>query len=462
MRNFPLYAAAMAALGITTIVHAEPTTEELMQQLEALKQKVQQLEQAQQNLVTREDVTATVEAVIRDSDKRSQLFSVEGFTAGWSDGKFLLQSSDGNFSLHPYIWMQVRNTTSWREDGKQPGDRDDIENGFEIRRVKYGIDGNAFSKALTYKFQWQVGRSNGTPSMDDAWVKYKFAPQWSIRGGQFSDPLAHESLVSSRRFVAAERSYTNDYFSQADNYVQGVSLIYDAPGSLRGEFAFTDGANIVSLAGNRSNQNQNFQDFETNNADWGAAGRVEFLAFGDWKNYDDFSALGTKDNMLVLGAGLDYTEVGDTGFLTHTIDAQYETHCGLALYAAYYGRYTKDSPAGVNKPDPVTGITPVTNHQDLYDWGAIAQASYLINPKFEVFARYGFLGLDSDGVPAGKSDKVQEVTVGANYYVHGQNAKFTIDAGWLPDGAPIADDGAGILAGNDASYYLRAQFQLAL
>src|SRR4051812_2056312 len=270
----------MAALGISTAAYAAdgPTTEELMQQLEALKAKVQQLEQAQQNYVSREDVTATVEAVLRDSEKRSQLFAIEGFTAGWTDGKFILQSGDGNFLMHPYAWLQVRNTTSWRVDGKQPNDSDDIENGFEIRRLKFGVDGNAFTPALTYKFQFQVNRKDGTPNLDDAWVKYKINDQFSIRGGQFSDPFAHESLVSSRRFVAAERSYTNEIFSPADDYVQGVSLLYDAKGPLRAEVAFHDGMNLTTFSGNRNNNNQNFQDFETNNADWGVAGRVEYLA----------------------------------------------------------------------------------------------------------------------------------------------------------------------------------------
>src|SRR4051812_5759626 len=112
MRHFSLYAAAMAALGISASVFAaEPTAQELMDQIEALKAKVAALEAAQQNQITREDVDATVQSVLRDADKQSQLFAVEGFTAGWSEGKFLLQSSDGNFLLHPYFWMQFRNTT---------------------------------------------------------------------------------------------------------------------------------------------------------------------------------------------------------------------------------------------------------------------------------------------------------------------------------------------------------------
>jgi hypothetical protein len=460
MRRISLYAAAMAALGISITAYAdEPTTKELMEQLEALKAKVAQLEAQQQNQITRQDVDETVQSVLRDADKQSQLFAMEGFTAGWSEGKFILQSSDGNFMLHPYFQFQLRNTTNWRIDGKQPNNNDDMQNGFEIRRMKIGFDGNAFSKDLTYAFQWATDRKSGNLQLEDAWVKYKFADDYSFRAGQFKDPFAHESLVSSKRFVAAERTFTNDFFSTGDNYVQGATLIYDAKGPLHIEGGFHDGASFnVPPAGTRSNTNQNFQDFPTNNADWGAAARAEYLVMGDWKNYDDFSAMGTKDNLLVIGAGVDYTESGDTAWFSHTVDAQYEMTNGLALYAAYYGRYTKDSPVGTAGLGEPAGI----DHQDLYDWGAIAQASYLINPKLEIFARYGYLRLDEDGVADGTEQNIHEITGGGNYFLQGHNAKITLDIGWLPNGAPFNDDGAGILAGNDPSFYLRGQFQLLL
>jgi len=130
MRNYRVYVAAMAALGIaTTIYAAEPTREELQAQLDELKAKVSQLEQAQQNFVNRQDVDATVKAILQDADQRSKLFAMEGFTAGYTDGKFILQSSDGNFLLHPWLQFQLRNTTSWRIDGKQPTNNDDIQNG---------------------------------------------------------------------------------------------------------------------------------------------------------------------------------------------------------------------------------------------------------------------------------------------------------------------------------------------
>jgi hypothetical protein len=454
MRNYRLYAAAMAALGITTTLYAaEPTREELQQELDELKAKVAQLEDAQQNFVNKQDVDATVKAILQDADQRSKLFAMEGFTAGYTDGKFILQSSDGNFMLHPWLQFQVRNATSWRIDGKNPNGTDDIQNGFEIRRMRFAFDGNAFSKDLTYLFQFNSDRHDGHTFVEDAWARYQFADTWAFRVGQFKDPLAHDSLVSSKYFLAAERSYTNDFFSNADNYVQGASLIYGNPHTpLHVEAAFTDGANIMDFNGNRANFNQNFEDFSTNNANYGGAARVEYLVMGDWKNYTQYSAYNVKEETMVVGAGVDYTEIGHAGFLTTTADAQYQNPNGISLYAAWYGKYTKDDPAGLN----------VTSTQDLFDWGAIAQAGYMINRKWEVFARYGYLHLDGDFVPAGFDNEVHEITVGTNYYFVGHAAKFTLDFGWLPSGAPLNDDGADILQNKSATYYLRGQFQLLL
>lgn len=227
-----------------------------------------------------------------------------------------------------------------------------------------------------------------------------------------------------------------DVFTGGDNFVQGVSLIWEPKMPLRAEAAFTDGAN---------QSNTNFQDFPTNPADFGFAGRIEYLAFGSWGKYEDFSAMKNKEDLLVIGAGADYTEAGDTDTLLHTADAQYE--CGrLGLYAAYLGRSISN---------------PTGGGSDAYDYGALAQAAYMLDAHWEPFVRYDFIRFDSVSAAADKN--VHEITVGANYYVQEHAAKFTIDATWLPNGSPVADDSAGILTNNGGNeYVLRAQFQLLL
>jgi phosphate-selective porin OprO/OprP len=429
---------------------AEPTQAELMQQIEALRAKVEQLEAKQnsttQRLDTRE-VDATVNQVLKDADSRSQFLQAQGFTAGYNKGKFLIQSEDGNFVFHPWLQFQPRFVANSRQNAKDNSSSDDFESGFEIRRMKFGFDGNVYGPDLTYQFQWATDRNSGNPVLEEAWVRYVMGKQWVIKGGQVKDPFAHESLVSSKRLLAAERTLLTDNFTGGDNFVQGVSLGWDdGPDGfpIRAEVAYTDGSN---------GSNQNFQDFPTTKANWGAAARIEWLAFGKWAQYEDFSAMGNEENLLVFGAAADYTEAGDTETLLHTLDAQFEMG-RLGLYGAYYGRTVEDLKLG-------TGAT-AANH-NTYDWGFILQGAYVINDKWEPFLRYDFINFDEAGLAAGTENEVHEITAGVNYYLHGHNAKFTADFTYLPNGSPVADSGADILANNgEAEYLFRAQFQLLL
>jgi hypothetical protein len=467
-------AVVVLACGVAGISRAgtagaatEPTKEELQQQLNELKAKVAELERRQSQQTSTAPATATASSptqadgaltlspaqqVQLDAGRRSHLMDVEGFTAGYKNGKFLIQSADGNFVFHPWLQLQFRNVTNWRENGKGPGD-DDLENGFELRRVKLGFDGNLFSPDMTYLFDWATDRNSGQLILEEAWARYQFTGDWAVRGGQLKDPFAHESLVSSKRLLAVERSLLNDTFTGGDNFVQGVTLMYQPGGNkggLRVEGAFTDGA--------KNNFNQNFQDFPTTNADFGGAVRAEYKVFGDWAAYDQFTALGVKNDLLVLGAGADFTEIGHTNVLLQTLDAQYATPNGLAVYAAYLGRYTADGPP---QATPVTG--PATTTADYYDWGFLVQGSYLIRQKWEPFVRYDYMRLSQEGLAAGANGKVSEITAGVNWYVVQQAAKLTLDFTYLPNGTPIADSGADILANNDDSEFLiRAQFQLLL
>ena len=281
--------------------------------------------------------------------------------------------------------------------------------------------------------------------LEEAWSKYRFNDSFAMKAGQYKGPFAHESLVSSKKLMAAERTLLNDQFTGGDNFLQGVSFIFNdqlKQGPIRAEAAITDGI--------KNNANQNFQDFPTNNADFGLEGRVEYFVMGNPKQYEDFEALNNKTDLLVLGGGLDWTEAGNTNFFLQTADVQYENTNGLGLYGAFYGRYTQNAPVGVNPAPPAAA----PSENDIYDWGLIAQAGYLIQQKWEPFVRYSFIDFDSDGLAAGVENQVHEITFGVNYFIFGHNAKFTLDGTWLPNGSPVADDGAGILANDGNSEFL--------
>ena len=427
---------------------AEPTTDELRQQIEQLQAKVQQLETNQQQSAAASDVDATIDRVLRDAEKRSQLMQMEGFTAGYDDG-FKLRSADGNFLLNPYFQFQFRNTTNFTDspavfdaDGDIIGfdDDEDVQNGFEVRRMKFGFRGNAFTPDLTYNFRWETQENGGGVTLEDATVQYQFADNLAVRAGQWKDDWTHEETVSSSRQLAADRSLLNELIAGGlTDYVQGVMLVINPQDSpWRANLAYHDGANT---------DNTDWQENTGGNAltggpNFGVSGRVEYKFSGDWRSYDDFSAMNNNDNLLVVGGGVDYTQSGDNDLWFHTVDVQWENTNGLSLYGAYVANWADTDP------------------DDVYNWGALGQVGYMFNETTEVFGRVDYTQFDFD--TATGEDDFWEATVGLNYYWRGHAAKFTVDVTWLFDGSPTNVTGIGVLASDDDEFIIRGQFQLLL
>jgi hypothetical protein len=442
--SVPAIVAGSLACSAAVAHAAEPSQQQdMQQQIQALQQQIDQLKTAQQTAAA----SATVDSVLKDADLRSDpklQATATDFTAGYKGGKFVLQSADGNFSLNPNFQLQVRNVTNHRENGGE----ESTENGFELRRAKFGFAGNVYSKDLTYEFLWETNRNTGAVAMQDAWVRYRFAPSWLVRAGQFKDPLGKEQTGSSKRLLAAERSLLNELLIGGDNYVQGLTLIYGPKeGPFKAEFGITDGTQSA---------NTNFLDdvgTPDTRADFGVAGRGEYQILGnDFKGYDDFTAMNQTEPLLVLGAGVDFTQNGDSDLITYTVDAQFETTKGLGLFGAIIGRSaTVFNAAG----------------DDADDIGFVLQAGQMLGVTFakaewEAFGRVSYTDLDDARVADPFESEVPELTIGVNGYFRGHSSKITIDATYLPNGSPQNVDGAGILQSDEDQFVLRAQYQLLI
>jgi hypothetical protein len=452
----------------------EPTTQQMMDKINALQAKVDQLQGQQQQTIA--DQQAVAQQVLADSSKHTQLMDLDGMTAGYDEeaNRFFIKSADGSFLLRPWIHIQVRDSTSYRVMGASHSS--DTENGFEIRRARLGFDGNLFSPNFTYFINWATYRENSTgtvagatgetvpeiigglPVLEEAWVKYHFGDTpYYIKAGQMHDPLDHEAIVGSK-YREPEVSLTGDIFANTDTFTQAATFIYDPKTSIRFEGGVTDGIRAA---------NTNFEDSPVGNGihyDWGVAGRAEYKAMGNWHDYDQLTSLNDKDDLMVFGLGVDDSEGSGPYFnsLSHTLDAQYATTNGLFFYGSYFGRYTEHNP-GIPSGAPVsTGFgTPGVAGKDTYEYSALAQAAYLINGKFEPFVRYEYLHLA--GTPAGSQNNVNEISVGANYYVHGHNVQLTGQVMYLPDGIPVNDDSNDVLISNNhAEIVIIAQVQLLL
>jgi hypothetical protein len=436
--------AAAALAGVGSMAHAgEPTSDELREQMRQLQNRLDQLEQ-RSAASSEEQVQKTVERVLNDANDRSQLLQMEGFTAGYKGGKFLIQDAAGNWTLHPNFQFQLRNNTNWRHSdpitdtsGAIVGfdGEDDIQHGFEIRRMKLGFDGNAFNPNLSYYFLWATNRSGGGLSLEQAWVKYMFGDQWGMRAGQIRNPLIHEQDTSSSKQLAGDRSLTNTLITgTGEAFTQAVTAVYDAAPILA-EIGVGDGFDTG---------NTDFRDSSAGNFD--VFGRVNYFVHGTKSQYGDFTARGNKEDLLVIGGGVDFTQTGSTNNWLYTIDGQWENTGGLSVYVAYTGKLITESADGSD---------------DVHNWGVIGQAGYMLNDAWEVFGRAGYSKFDNEN--SFGEDTWCELTGGVNWYIAGGHAaKITVDLTVLPNGSPRDDAGSGILASDDTEALLRAQFQLLL
>ena len=449
-------AASVAALfAAGTVAWAADSNTQPDARVQALESRIATLEA--QQAANSKDLAATVDAVLRDAEKRSQLLANGGDMGAGYDNGFYIKAGDA-WLFKPGVQFQFRNDTNYREDGKNGKDAD-WENGFEVRRMRFDFTGNAFSKDLTYFFQWEADRNSGTVGLLEAYAQYMFADDWGFRLGEMKDPVTHEFFASTKKQLAVETSLMDALIGGGvTGYTQGAFLIY-------GNYNKNTPINVI--AGFTDGANQTNTDFTKrtdlttavpgkHTVDWGAVARAEWKVMGDWKNYADFTAKGTKEETLVLGAAGDWTQAGDGNLFVATVDGQYENPNGLGLYLAGVYNHTEAD---------LTGFT-----QDNDNWGIIAQASYLINGNWEVFGRYDVTLYDNEIATATASeDTFHEITVGVNYYMGadgaaGHRAKFTVDLSYLPSGSPKAVTGAGVLDSNDFNneWMLRAQFQLLI
>ena len=453
MHNRLLLTLAMTMYATTALAAAPPSTQELLDRVDALEKEVAELkaERSPQKVPAVES-RATIGEIQTDAQRRSQLVDLQPLNLGYHPNRgLIIQSDDGRFLIHPWLFVQIRNDTTYRQDAVPEGGTQ-TDNGFELRRFKLGIDGNLYSKDLTYQFIQGFDRHNGNPMLEDAWVKYAIpGTPYFVRGGQIRNPLDHEQITFGTQQLTVERSLVADIFAGGEGLVQGVAVGYDDGGAVRAEVAFTDGLR---------SQDTDFEDFPDTPANWGASGRVEWKLTGDWNQYRAFSALGAKSDLLVLGAGMDFTEAGDTGQFTHVVDAHYASPSGLSLYAAYVGRYTANNQG---PPNTNGGSAAPGPSADTYDPTFRVQAGYLVYPTWEPFVRYEYIHFDPAELTAGAEPVLHEFTAGINHYIYGQRAKFSLDLSYLPNGSPVKNDSSGVLINSGSNeWILRLQFQFML
>jgi len=483
-----LPAMVLIAMGISVsaayAADGDGTSDQMQRRIDQLEAQVQTLENRQAQ--SQADLLAAINKMVQEADQRSQLMSMTGSTAGYDEATgFHIGSDDGRFLLHPFVLFQFRGVGDYRTNHVNSGSEiapdsgTSTQTGFDTRRLEVGLDGSIMSANLRYYFQWRT--DSYVSGLQDAYITYRLGDHspWTIKAGQFIDPVWHEDNVPDSEILAVDRSLADaliggGFASQgaAQERVQGAGAIYNG-GAWRATGIFHDGA-----ASQNSDFTHSSPELATSgfpNENWGVSGRFEYMVIGNdaaWGEYEDFTAKGNKNDLLVLGAGADYTEAGSNHAIAWTTDAQWENTSGVGAYAAFLGQHVDlANSAGVSSGSsmpPIAIYEPGPPQQSYNSYGYLIQGNYAFNPRWEAFGRYDFTHLD-DGLYSSNlsandlEHNIHEITVGLNYYLHGHHAKFTVDGSWLPSGSPADLPALGILRNNGQSEFIvRAQCQLQI
>jgi hypothetical protein len=480
-------AATTSTVAFAEEAAAEQTAEQMLAEAKALIAAAE-AKQAAAKVEAAESRDAALARVLDDADRRStptglaspaflqeEIDDPDPFTAG-HNGKFLLQSADGSFSMQPNAQLQIRyvanfNSVDALDDGIPVGDTgvgESFQNGLELRRVKLGIKGVAFSDDLSYDIKFAFNRDAASDDddlvLENGYIDY--TPETGLFGsdglgfriGQFKDPTFFEESTSSSRQLAADRSMLNEVLAGGQtDFIQAAGLLYKGD-KVKALFTINDGLN---------SDNTNFTD-EFDDIDLGIAGRVDLVVLGDSdKPFRDFTALGNQADAARVGAGF-FVDINDgetdsQNSVLATVDASYETATGLGFFVAGVMAYNDDEQTRANDAGEF-----ITTASDGVDFGGLVKVSQVLDDEqgWEIFGAYDFIIFDE--VDSSGEDFYHEVVVGVNKYWQGHKVKMTIDAACALNGTPDAlGSGSGIGyqrdgSSDDPQIAIRGQFQLLL
>jgi phosphate-selective porin len=125
--------------------------------------------------------------------------------AGWNGDHFYIKSSDGQFQIMPYGYVQS-DYRGYTGDGAP-------SNTFLIRRARFGFQGN-YGKHYDFALLIDAAASNGI-SLRDLYLNVKPIKELQFQVGQFKEPFAQEVLTAVTNIDFIERSLASLLYPSA-------------------------------------------------------------------------------------------------------------------------------------------------------------------------------------------------------------------------------------------------------
>src|SRR6266516_3037926 len=158
---------------------------------------------------------------------------------------FALQSADTNFVLKLRGLLQLDSRTYLNDGGINNNDT------FLLRRARPIFEGTVF-RDFDFLFVPELGGTS-SPSILDAYVNYRYAPEVQLRAGKFKVPVGLEQLQSDSQGYFIERGYPSQLTPSRD---LGLQLHGEVLG---GVFNYAVGA-FNGVGDNRNSSNADFDD----------------------------------------------------------------------------------------------------------------------------------------------------------------------------------------------------------
>jgi len=480
-------AAVLASRGYADV---PATNEDLANQVQELKTRLAQLEAKEnENWLTTErsnQIKAIVEDVLADAKTRGQFQN--GADVGYNGG-FYVQSPDKNYKLvingytqirYTFSDSQVQNAAAFSTKPKS-GDA----SGIDFRYLRLTFSGNAFTPNLTYLFtgDFAGGSSNVNDfQVVDAYVAYKFNDLVNLRVGAFLAPFSRLEYISSGLALVDFPAVFNP-FDPARSF--GVSLYGDI---IKDQFLYEVNMNN----GPQSNHNGRVADLGglTDNRP-SFYGRLQYFGgTGKPSDFTDESDL-RKDTSTAawnINAALGYESAntsntafpgkqgsetipgvstmprsGFVGFPLNgdlyraTIDGELKYQGWEFLAAGFIQQINENPGAGITTP--TSGTVPATlppgfgSHMSFFQASYYGQIGYMLNKQWEIVGRAGQI------LTEGGPNRMEEYSLGLNYFMYGKNVKIQGDVTYIPNEAALSNSTFGTFV-NTQDLVARLQLQL--
>ncbi|MFN0207871.1 MAG: porin [Planctomycetota bacterium] len=374
-----------------------------------------------------------LDARVNSQEKKEEATASISFKNG-----FFLKSSDGNYSLHP--WIVLRERFTFVDVGNVSGLANEDIGSFETRTARIWLDGHAVTPDLTYLIMFDL--AGATSLLRDGWIDYKFDNAFHVRVGQQKRPIDYEGFSYAPQTGLVDKAPSVVFFQRnpGEDFEAGATVwgrlgndtfeyrvgVFNGDGPQNGSvpgLSLGPGGGPLLPGGTSNNDSSGLESVAR--VMWMPMGPMSTHYFTNGYGEGDYGK--SKDPKFLMGGHYSFNPERNNGATPGVKVKQKIQTAGVDAVFAYEGLFAI-AEVFVRTTDRVTaaGIPDTTDN------GYFGQLQYFFgsetpNRGFEVIGRWSVIDVDAATlglVPVASATEVHDATVGLNYLFNGHRLKL--------------------------------------